>query len=296
MTSRRPLVILSGRIQELPVGDDVSGVANDAEFVRDTIGAALQQGFGITITVNDAGDTITITSNVDAEYIRDTMGTALRAATGLTLTVNDVADTITYSVDTEYLIDLLAGSLSGSNGVSVTYDDPGNTILIAGDPEYIRDTIGTALVAGTGVTISVNDAGDQITIAADGSDLIPFIYAPSVYYPGVMKTSAITMLRHTFVEDCTLPGDCDGSMGGGEVNATVTTGYVIQRSLAVTPDTFVDIGTITYASGSHIPTFGTSGSADFTYAKGDTLRIIGPDVPDATLSDTNFTLLLLRSS
>lgn len=296
MTSRRPLVIIGGRIQEIPLGDDVTGVANDAEFVRDTIGTALRNGNGINIVVSDVGDTITVNCTIDAEYIRDIMGVALKASTGLTITVNDPTDEITYSIDTEYLIDLLASSMSGSNGVSITYDDPGNTILIQGDPEYVRDTIATALVAGTGIVIAVDDAGNTITITADGSTTIPFIYAPAVYYPGIMKTSAITMLRHTFVEDCTLPGDCDGSAGGGEVNATVTTGYKIQRSQVLTPDTFVDIGTITYASASHIPTFGTSGSADFIFAKGDTLRIVGPDVPDATLSDTNFTLLLLRSS
>lgn len=296
MTSRRPLVVISGRIQELPVGDDVSGVANDAEFVRDTIAAALVNGAGISISINDASNTITITSTIDAEYIRDTMGTALQAATGLTLTVNDVSNTITYSIDLEYLIDTLAASLSGSNGVSVTYDDPGNTILISGDPEYIRDTVGTALIAGTGITITVDDAANTITVTADGTTTIPFIYAPAVYYPGTMTASAITMLRHTFVEDCTLPANCDGSQGGGEADATTTTVYKIQRSLAASPDTFVDVGAISYASGTHIPTFTTSSGVDYTFGIGDTMRVVGPDVPDLTLSDTNFTILLLRIS
>ncbi len=294
MTSRRPLVQIGGRIQELPAGDDVAAVVNDPEFVRDTIAAALVAGTNITITVNDALDTITITNQVDAEYIRDTMGTALQASTGLSIVVNDVANTITYSIDVEYLIDLLAASLSGSNGVTVTYDDPGNSILISGDPEYIRDTIGTALIAGTGITITVDDAANTITVTADGTTTIPFIYAPAVYYPGTMKTSAVTMLRHTFVEDCTLPANCDGSQGGGEADATTTTVYKIQRSLAATPDTYVDVASISYASGTHIPTFSTASGVDYTFAAGDTMRIVGPDVPDLTLSDTNFTILLMR--
>jgi hypothetical protein len=222
------------------------------------------------------------------------MGTALQASTGLSIVVNDVANTITYSVDVEYLIDLLASSLSGSNGINITYDDPGNTILISGDPEYIRDTVGTALVAGTGITVTVDDAANTITITADGTTTIPFIYAPAVFYPGTMKTSAITMLRHTFVEDCTLPANCDGSQGGGEVDATTTTVYKIQRSLAASPDTYVDVGAISYASGTHIPTFSTASGVDYTFAIGDTMRVVGPDVPDLTLSDTNFTILLMR--
>lgn len=296
MTSRRPLVQIGGRIQELPLGDDVAAVVNDPEFVRDTIAAALVAGANITITVNDVADTITIASTVDAEYIRDTMGAALRASTGLTLTVNDALDQITYSIDTEYLIDLLAASMSGSNGVVVTYDDPGNTVLISGDPEYIRDTIGMALVAGTGITITVDDAANTITVTADGTTTIPFIYVPSVFYPGTMKTSAVIMMRHTFVEDCTLPANCAGSKGGGEADATATTVYKLQRSLAASPDTYVDIGSVSYAAGTHIPTFSTASGVDYTFAIGDTMRVVGPDVPDLTLSDTNFTILLMRIS
>lgn len=109
-----------------------------------------------------------------------------------------------------------------------------------------------------------------------------------------MKTSGITMMRHTFVEDCTLPANCAGSKGGGEANATATTVYRIQRSLAATPDAYVDVGAITYTMGSHIPTFSTASGVDYTFAIGDTMRVVGPDVPDPTLSDTNFTILLMR--
>lgn len=296
MTSRRPLVQINGRIQELPLGDDVAAVVNDPEFVRDTIADALRAGSNITITVNDAADTITITSNVDAEYIRDTMGAALRAATGLAIEVNDSADTITYSVDLEYLLDYIASRLSGSNGVVVTYDDAGDTIRIEGDAEYIRDTIGATLVAGTGIGITVDDAGNTITITAVTSDTIPFIYVPSVYYPGTMKTSAVTMLRHTFVEDCILPANAVGSAGGAEVDSTGSAVYKVQRSRAATPDTYVDVASVTYAAGTHIPTFATVGGTQRTFLKGDTMRIVSPDVADATLSDVNFTLLLTRTT
>lgn len=296
MTSRRPLVVIGGRIQELPLGDDVAAVVNDPEFVRDTMWAAFRNGTNISITQNDGADTITISCSVDAEYIRDTIGAALRGSDGLTLTLNDALDTITYTIDMEFVIDSIAAALSGSNGINVTYDDAGNAILIAGDPEYIRDTIGATLVAGTGVVITVDDASNTITVSADGSTTIPFIYAPAVYYPGIMKTAAITMMRHTFVEDCVLPANCDGSKGGGEANATATAVYKIQRSLAATPDIYSDIGSITYAASSHIPTFSTASGVDYTFSIGDTMRVVGPDVPDLTLSDTNFTILLMRIS
>lgn len=68
------------------------------ESVRDTIGAALTAGSGISVTVNDAGDTITISSSVTQytdEMARDALGAALTAGTGIDITVNDGGDTIT---------------------------------------------------------------------------------------------------------------------------------------------------------------------------------------------------------
>jgi hypothetical protein len=123
-------------------------VTDAAELIRDTIGAALVAGSNITINVNDAGNTITITgpdlssyltSSAAPELIRDTIGTALVAGAGITVTVNDVGDTIT-----------LASSIT-------QYTD-----------EQARDAIGSALVAGSNITITVNDAGDTITIASTG--------------------------------------------------------------------------------------------------------------------------------
>lgn len=109
------------------------------EQVRDVVGAALVPGSGATVTVNDAGDTITIAA--DPEFIRDTVGTALIAGSGVTVTVNDAGDTIT----------------------------------IAADPEFVRDTMGTALVGGTGISITVDDPGNTITITATGGVAPTFI-------------------------------------------------------------------------------------------------------------------------
>jgi hypothetical protein len=78
------------------MGRAVSG-SSDAEYIRDVIGAALVAGSGATVTVNDAGDTITIAldNTVEDERIRDVIGTALVAGSGVTITVNDAGDTIT---------------------------------------------------------------------------------------------------------------------------------------------------------------------------------------------------------
>jgi hypothetical protein len=120
---------------------DSSYITDLAEFCRDTLGAALVAGSRVTITVNDAGDTITIASDdaSTAEFVRDTIGTALVAGTGVSITVNDAGDTIT-----------LASTIT-------QYTD-----------EMVDDRVATLLVAGTNVTLTYNDAANTLTIAATG--------------------------------------------------------------------------------------------------------------------------------
>jgi len=75
-----------------------AGGGLDAEGVRDTMAAALVAGSNVTITPNDAADTITIASTgggLTAEDVRDTIGSALVAGSNVTITVNDPSDTIT---------------------------------------------------------------------------------------------------------------------------------------------------------------------------------------------------------
>jgi hypothetical protein len=79
---------------------DVTGLA---ESVRDTVGTALVAGSNVTITVDDAGDTITIASTASgggltAEQVMDTVASYLTAGANVTLTNNDAGDTLTVAV------------------------------------------------------------------------------------------------------------------------------------------------------------------------------------------------------
>lgn len=80
----------------------VTGGGATLELIRDTIGDALVAGTGITITIDDGADTITIASSITQytdEMSRDAIGTALVAATGanggIVITVDDAGNTIT---------------------------------------------------------------------------------------------------------------------------------------------------------------------------------------------------------
>lgn len=111
-----------------------------------------------------------------AEFIRDTMGTALVAGTNITLTVNDAGDTITLAMPGaafETAGAVAAHAAAGDPHPTYTTAAELSSALTAyltssAAPELIRDTMGTALVAGTNITLTVNDAGDTITIAASG--------------------------------------------------------------------------------------------------------------------------------
>lgn len=106
-----------------------------AEGIRDTMATALTAGTGITITVDDPGDTITIENTGSAysdEDARDAIGTALVAGSGISITVDDGADTITVAALAEYIRDTIATALVAGNGITLTVDDPGDTITVTG--------------------------------------------------------------------------------------------------------------------------------------------------------------------
>jgi hypothetical protein len=100
------------------------------------------------------------------ELIRDIIGAAMTSGTGVTVTVSDAGETITISADPEFIRDTIDSAVSAGTGVTVTVDDSSNTLTIAASAEYIRDTIAATLVAGSNMTITPNDGADTITLSA----------------------------------------------------------------------------------------------------------------------------------
>lgn len=128
-------VLLSGD-QQGGIGD--GGGSTAAEDVRDIVAAALI-GAGIDIVHDDVANTITFTNTVNAEFIRDTIGAALVQGSGVSIAVNDAGDQITISGDPEYIRDTIAGALVEGRLIDITINDAGNTITIATsalDPKY----------------------------------------------------------------------------------------------------------------------------------------------------------------
>lgn len=83
-------------------GAQTSATISDfTEAVQDAVAALLSAGTGVTLTYNDAGNSLTITGTagsggtLDAEAVRDAIGIALIGSGLIAVTVNDAADTIT---------------------------------------------------------------------------------------------------------------------------------------------------------------------------------------------------------
>lgn len=150
----------------------------DAEAVRDIVGATLTAGTNVTVTVNDAADTITISSTGDPEFVRDTIAAALVAGTNMSVVIDDVANTITLNAtdtnttDPEVVMDTVAAGIVAGANITKTYDDVAGTLTITStdtnttDPEVVMDTVSTGIVAGTNVTTVYDDVAGTLTISS----------------------------------------------------------------------------------------------------------------------------------
>lgn len=162
MSARVPILDGSDKLPEAHLPDRLT-VANLAETIRDVIGAAVAGSGVITVTPNDAGDSITIsttaTANASDAALRDR---ATHTGTQSSTTISDF---------TEAAQDAVAAMLTSGANVTLTYNDAGNQLTVTaagGDAETMRDTIGAALVGINGVSIAVNDAADTITFSVSG--------------------------------------------------------------------------------------------------------------------------------
>lgn len=75
-------------------------ISDFTEAVQDAVAALLGEGSNVTLSYNDAANTLTIASaagGLDAEAVRDAIGVALIGIGNISVTVNDAADTITIS-------------------------------------------------------------------------------------------------------------------------------------------------------------------------------------------------------
>lgn len=87
--------------------------------------------------------------------------------------------------------------------------------------------------------------------------------------------------------DFTIPADFgdyrgSGTAMGGTAVATANVVFRVQKALAATPLTFVDVGTITIGIGTVVVSAMSSTALDIEGLRNDVIRILAPTSPDAT--------------
>jgi hypothetical protein len=165
----------SPRIEARLAAEFGAVAATNPEVVRDTIASALVAGSGVTITVSDAADTITIAATgggggtvTDTEVVRDTIANALVAGAGISINVNDAADTIT----------LIAAPVPVTTNVQT---GTAYTLVLA-DAGRIIETTGSGAVTLTvpAATSAAFPVGTMIEIAQYGAGQITLAAATGV--------------------------------------------------------------------------------------------------------------------
>jgi hypothetical protein len=81
------------------------------------------------------------------------------------------------------------------------------------------------------------------------------------------------------------------SSAGATANATASAVLMVGRATAGAPNTFSQIGTITYAAASATGVFATTGGTAVDLNQGDVLRVIGPATADTTLANVYLTIV-----
>lgn len=144
------------------------------------------------------------------------------------------------------------------------------------------------------VVLAPGSVGDTLTSGGGGADVAwaGGSKGYSVSFSAPQTTAYITnqvVGHHPFSIAVTIPanfGAYNGrtSQAGGTANTTSTTIVNVQKALAVTPNIFTTIGTITFATGGVAATLATTGGTDQLFAQSDVLRVIMPAAADATFA------------
>jgi hypothetical protein len=172
LTADRTLDVGAGTGITVGASDVAIDISAEAERIRDVIGTALVAGSGITITVNDPGDTITIAggSTYTDEQAQDAVGTILTDSTTVDFTYNDGANTITADVIPSPIRRLTVSSSSGTT-YTLSPTDVWKHVRFT-SASSVTLTVNTSHGFAVGERVRFTQAGaGQITLSASGTTL-----------------------------------------------------------------------------------------------------------------------------
>ncbi len=174
---------------DVGTGAGIGGSGSLSETIDDRVAALLQAGNLISLTYNDAGNTLTIAVQSLSETIDDRVGALLAAGANVTLTYNDAGNTLTIAAadgaptdarywvstsDTGLSAEVNLGALGSgllkqtvSSGIATPALAVAGTDYVAPGTlaETIDDEVAGLLVAGNLISLTYNDTAGTLTIA-----------------------------------------------------------------------------------------------------------------------------------
>lgn len=207
-----------------------------------------------------------------------------------------------------------AGPASGGSGPSgfralVVADLPAGTATetyadaAAAAAEAAAETYadGAAAAAAAGVDVSIAAATDATITSPAENDILVRVsgdwvnkrppYGPLAF--SSPQTTAYTASQvvghHDFACGVTWIANFGAYLGrsaraGGSAVAAASTVFSVEKAAAATPNTFSQVGTITFAIGTVTPTFASTGGTDIVFAANDRVRFVAPATPDTTFA------------
>jgi len=165
-------------IDQTSVSSDDHHTKYTDEEAQDAVGTITSGGTNVTVTYDDAANTLTIdTSALNQEEVEDAVNTLLSGGDGITTTYDDANDSL--SVDTA-VADFAGALLSddGSNNLQVnesniSHDAIDQTTVSEGDhrtTEQVQDIVDALLEAGDKLSLTYDDAGNTLTVDTSALD------------------------------------------------------------------------------------------------------------------------------
>ncbi len=205
---------------DVGTGVGIGSSGSLSETIDDRVAALLQAGNLISLTYNDAGNTLTIAVQSLSETIDDRVGALLAAGANVTLTYNDTGNTLTIAAadgaptdarywvstsDTGLSAEVNLGALGSgllkqtvSSGIATPALAVAGTDYVAPGTlnESIDDRVAALLAAGAGITLTYNDAGNSLTIASSGVTASGGANKNVAYFTGTNTLGSSTDLQY----------------------------------------------------------------------------------------------------
>ncbi len=187
-----------------------------------------------------------------------------------------------------------------SGGTALYYEtDTTNSFIWSGSAwVQVNGVAGiTTLASATDAAITTPAANDILVYVSSKWTNERQRYDLAFSAPQVTAYTASQVVgHHRFSVAVTIPANFGAyltraSKAGGSAVTTASTVFNVDKAASATPNTFSNVGTITFAIGTVTPTFASSGSAAISFAAGDVVRLVAPASADATFTGFYATLV-----